>query len=308
MKIRNEIFLKSITAVTVILLLFLAAPATLRGEEDFAEWRQDFITEARQKGISDTTLTLLEGVKPDAAIRERFKKDRQPEFSVDFIQYKNWFVNEKMIQRGVKKYNTLQDTLTQIENEFEVPAEYLLAIWGLESRFGSHKNTHNILDSLVTLAYSHPRSRSYFRNQLLSYLEMHENEYFPLIDLKGSWAGAMGQPQFMPSSYLHYAVDFTGSGWADIWNSEVDILASIANYISQHNWQKNQGWGRKLAEGENLPEGKRLVTTGDTNELRFAVTGNFRAIFSYNRSNHYALTICHLADAIAEKIKPKKQQ
>ncbi|MFP4686552.1 MAG: lytic transglycosylase domain-containing protein [bacterium] len=303
MKHNNRLFFITATAVGITLLFLLCNPAHIRAGEKFPEWLEDFKKEAREKGISDTTLTLLNGAKPDSEIAEKFDKKKQPEFKVTFEKYKGWFLTEKMIEKGAKKYNDLQDTLVRIEKKFGVPPEYLLAIWGLESRYGSHKNTYRTLNSLITLAYSHPRSRRYFRGELLSYLKMHENKDFPLSDQKSSWAGAMGQVQFMPSSYLHYAVDFDGDGWADIWNSEADILASIASYISKHNWDKNQGWGREIDKGETPPANQKLITTGDTNELYFAVTGNFQAIFSYNRSNHYVLTVGLLADTLAQKIK-----
>jgi membrane-bound lytic murein transglycosylase B len=212
-----------------------------------------------------------------------------------------------MIQKGVKKYQDLQDTLAIIHKKYKIPPQYLLAIWGVESRYGSHTNKYRVLPALVTLAYGHPRSRNYFRRQLIVFLEIHQTHEKLPVNLKGSWAGAMGQPQFLPTSYLEYAVDFTGNGWADIWNSEADILASIANYVSQHGWDPKLSWGRRLKPGEKLIPGYKLITTGDSEVMRFAVTDNFHAVFSYNHSNHYTLTVCQLADALDQKIKKIKK-
>ncbi|MGM0381809.1 MAG: lytic murein transglycosylase, partial [bacterium] len=218
-------------------------------------------------------------------------------------EYRQWFVNETMIEQGAEKYRQLSDTMTRIEQEYEIPGEYLLAIWGIESRYGNHRYEYDLLSSLTTMAYGHPRSADYFRSELLSLLQIHEELDFSLKDRRGSWAGAMGQPQFLPSTYQNYAVDFTGTGWADIWNSEADILASIANYIAQHGWNTKQGCARSLEENEQAPPGTELITPGDTDQLRFAVTDNFHAIYNYNHSNHYALTVCQLAEAIGEEIK-----
>lgn len=286
-------------SAVLILCSIVSAPAA--GGE-FSDWLEDFKEEARSEGISESTLRELAGefeFQPEILP----SVDRQPEFTVSFKEYKNWFVNENMIEAGVEKYSKLGDTLAEIENRYEIPGEYLLAIWGIESRYGSYNYQHDLLPALTTMAYGHPRSADYFRSELLSLLKIHEEFNLPLENRRGSWAGAMGQPQFLPSTYQNYAVDFTGSGWADIWDEEADILASIANYIYQHGWNKNAGCARRLAEDEEVPEGKELITTGDTDALRFAVTNNFHAIYNYNHSNHYALTVCELAETIGNKIK-----
>lgn len=290
-----------------LILAFTGRP--LRAGEDFQEWLQEFKQAARKEGIaSTTTRQLLDGVQPNQEIMEKFDKDKQAEFKVSFNEYRQWFINEKMLDRGLKKYRALQDTLARIHSRFKVPPRYLLAIWGVESRYGNHDHKYEILPALVTLAYAHPRSSSYFRKQLLSYLETHQtNENLPK-NLRGSWAGAMGQPQFLPTTYREFAVDFTGDGWADIWHSEADILASIANYVSEHGWKEGLDWGRRLEPGEKLVPGYKLITTGDSEEIRFGVTDNFHAVFSYNHSNHYALTVCQLADTLRKRIKQKTEK
>lgn len=290
---------RNILLFTVLVLFaFLSTPAAA---DEFSGWLENFKEEARAEGISASTLRELE---------EEFEfqpeilpaVDRQPEFTVGFEEYKNWFVNENMIESGVEKYDRLGDTLARIEKEYEIPPEYLLAIWGIESRYGSYDYEYELLPALVTMAYGHPRSADYFRSELLNLLKIHEEINLPPEKMRGSWAGAMGQPQFLPSTYRNYAVDFTGSGWADIWEEEADILASIANYIYRHGWNKNAGCARQLGEEEKVPEGKELITTGDEEKLRFAVTNNFHAIFNYNHSNHYALTVCQLAQTIGNEI------
>ncbi len=275
---------------------------------NFNEWLKNFKAKAHQQNISNTTTKqMLTGIRPSKKIMKKFDKEKQAEFKVAFQEYRKWFINNEMIQKGLKKYRTLQDTLARIHKEYEIPPQYLLAIWGVESRYGNHAHKHKLLPALVTLAYAHPRSRSYFRQQLIDFLRIHQQHKKLPKNLKGSWAGAMGQPQFLPSSYREYAVDFTGDGWADIWNSEADILASIANYVSQHGWEPEMSWGRRLKKGEKLIPGYKLITTGDSEEIRYAVTDNFHAVFSYNHSNHYTLTVCQLADALAQKISKKQK-
>ena len=300
--------IEKVTLKTICLFVFLVVAVLLPLEElageDFESWRQDFRETALKQGISETVLDrYLSEIRFDPVVIERL--DSQAEFTMPFEEYKSRFVNEEMIGRGSERYDQMADTLVEIHNEFGVHPTYLLAIWGVESRFGGYESEFEIVPSLATLAYAHPRSSDFFKRELLTLFELYEELGFSLEGRPSSWAGAMGQPQFLPSSYQHYAVDFTATGWADIWGCETDILASVANYLSEHGWQTGEGCGKFIEPDEEVSEQKRVVPLGKASEIRYAATSNFDAIFSYNRANNYVVTVCRLAEEIREKINDK---
>ena len=233
------------------------------------------------------------------------------------------------------------ELLKKISARYGVQPRFVLAIWGIETRFGLVKASMPVIPAVATLAFDRRRSK-YFRQQLFSVLWMLHRGHIDLPNLKGSWAGAMGQPQFMPSSYLAYAQDFDGDGRRDIWNNTGDVLASIANYLAKHRWSSDQTWGREVRVPDNIASvigpdkrpaarGCRAKTAGQRslsawqelgvrridgsnlptrnieaalvrqNGRAFLVYGNYASIMAYNCAHLYALTVGILSDRIAEQ-------
>jgi membrane-bound lytic murein transglycosylase B len=211
-----------------------------------------------------------------------------------------------------------------------VPAPIILALWGVESHYGQRQGSYSIIESLTTLAYDGRRS-TFFRKQLLDALKILQQEHMAAKDLTGSWAGAMGQTQFMPSSFLDFAVDFDGDGRKDIWQSNADALASIANYLHTKGWKANVGWGMEVqlpaganyaqwkeqkdykafeewnrlgvrgVGGANLPHmgtSARLVVPDNDTPIAFLVFPNYDIIMDWNHSIYFATAIGQFADAI----------
>jgi membrane-bound lytic murein transglycosylase B len=211
---------------------------------EFEAFLAEVRNEAIQKGIKqDIVRTALTGVEPVMRIIERDRN--QAEFKLNFATYRDRVITPLNVQRGQKLRDDHQALLRQVSQRHGVQPRFVLAIWGIETRYGAVKADVPLMHSLATLAFDRRRS-SYFRNELFSALTMLDRGYIDFPTMKGSWAGAMGQPQFMPSSYLAYAEDFDGDGKRDIWGNTGDVFASIANYLAKHGWNTSQTWGREV--------------------------------------------------------------
>jgi membrane-bound lytic murein transglycosylase B len=211
---------------------------------EFEAFLADVRNEALQKGIKpDVVKTALTGVEPVMRIIERDRN--QAEFKLNFATYRDRVITTANVQRGQKLRDENQSLLRQVSQRYGVQPRFVLAIWGIETRYGAVKADVPLMHSLATLAFDRRRS-GYFRNELFSALTMLDRGYIDFPTMKGSWAGAMGQPQFMPSSYLAYAEDFDGDGKRDIWGNSGDVFASIANYLAKHGWNTAQTWGREV--------------------------------------------------------------
>lgn len=211
---------------------------------EFEAFLAEVRNEALQKGIKqDVVRTALTGVEPVMRIIERDRN--QAEFKLSFATYRDRVITPLNVQRGQKLRDDHQALLRQVSQRYGVQPRFVLAIWGIETRYGAVKADVPLMHSLATLAFDRRRS-SYFRNELFSALTMLDRGYIDFPTMKGSWAGAMGQPQFMPSSYLAYAEDFDGDGKRDIWGNTGDVFASIANYLAKHGWNTSQTWGREV--------------------------------------------------------------
>lgn len=220
------------------------AEAVAFDRKAFDAFLVDLRREALQKGIKpDVVNTALTGVDPVMRIIQRDRN--QAEFKLDFATYRDRVITPANVARGQKLRDDNLDLLRQVSMRYGVQPRFILAIWGIETRYGAVKADVPLFHSLATLAFDRRRS-SYFRNELFAALTMLDRGYIDFPTLKGSWAGAMGQPQFMPSSYLAYAEDFDGDGKRDIWNNRGDVFASIANYLAKHGWTTAQTWGREV--------------------------------------------------------------
>ena len=250
--------------ILVVVFCFLANSAFSQNKPQFSDWLNDVKVEAAKRGIKQSIIdSALQDVKP---IKRVLKRDRnQSEFKLTLKRYLSRVVTENNIKRGRLMARKHQATLKAVGKKYGVAPQVILAIWGIETRFGLVKAKVPLIPSVATLAYDRRRSK-YFRAQLFAVLEMLNRGYIDQKSLYGSWAGAMGQPQFMPSSYLAYAQDFDGDGRRDIWKSVPDVLASIANYLAKHGWRSNLNWGREVAlpvsYAEKLGPPKKRATRG----------------------------------------------
>jgi membrane-bound lytic murein transglycosylase B len=210
----------------------------------FDEWLTALRTEAAGRGIRPEILDqALAGVQPVEQILERDRS--QAEFTLDLDAYLKRRLTRATVRTAQKRYSEHRALLQRVSKQYGVSPRILVAVWGLESNFGRFAGVRPTIPALVTLAYD-ARRGAMFRNELFSALEILNRGDIELDRLKGSWAGALGQPQFMPSSYLQYAQDFDGDGRRDIWASQPDVFASVAYYLQQHGWTAGDAWGREV--------------------------------------------------------------
>ena len=297
-------------------------------KENFQNWLDELRDDARAAGISDTTLdAALSDIKLATRVIERDRS--QFEFIKTFWTYLGKCATDERIKRGRELLAEHRILLDKIYAQFHVPPRYIVALWGVETSFGANLGNFSVIDALVNLAYDQRRS-SFFRSQLIDALKIIDNGHIGANEMKGSWAGAMGQMQFMPSTFLKHAIDFTGDGRKDIWRSLPDAFSSAANYLSNIGWHSGQLWGREVllpddfdlmlatistkktvsawsalgvrrANGNALPrvnmQGSILLPQGHKGPA-FLVYDNFRVILEWNRSINYAICVGYLADRL----------
>ncbi len=233
-----------VLAVLLVAALLQAPQEPVSEAPPFDEWLQALMAEARARGYSDSLVDqALSGVEP---LRRVIQNDRsQAELVVGFDRYYNLRVTPAVVRRGRELAREYRTVLGRIESEYDVQRRFIIAIWGIETRYGRIAGNTPVFQALATLAWE-PRRAQYFRNELFDALTMVSKGYIDTKSMTGSWAGAMGHPQFMPSSYLKFAEDFDGDGHRDIWRSTPDALASIANYLSDSGWDDEFTWGREV--------------------------------------------------------------
>jgi membrane-bound lytic murein transglycosylase B len=212
--------------------------------QTFAEWLTAFRSEAAERGISDATLDrALTGLEPLPVVVERDRT--QAELVLTLDQYLERRLTRGMIRTAQKMAAQHRTLLRKVSAKYGVPSGIIVAIWGLESNYGRFSGVRPTIATLATLAYD-PRRSAMFREELFNALRILESGDVEPAAMRGSWAGALGQPQFMPSSFLEFAQDFDGDGRRDIWKSTPDVFASIANYLAAHGWTKGTAWGREV--------------------------------------------------------------
>jgi membrane-bound lytic murein transglycosylase B len=237
------------------LVFFLAqqiAPVPPLPQQSFEEWRSGVRTEALALGIGDATVErALAGLEPVDTVIQRDRT--QAEIVQTLDQYLAQRVSNRVVQTAQSMRLNHRVLLKEVTEKYGVPAGILVSIWGLESNFGRFSGVRPTIATLATLAYD-PRRSAMFRQELFDALRILDSGDVEPAAMRGSWAGALGQPQFMPSSFLLYAQDFDGDGKRDIWKSTPDVFASIANYLSAHGWNKDQTWGREVRVPATLVE------------------------------------------------------
>jgi membrane-bound lytic murein transglycosylase B len=212
--------------------------------QPFDAWLSDLRAEALTRGIRPEVLdAAFADVQPVAQILERDRT--QAEFALDLTAYLNRRLTRRAVQTAQQMHAQHRQLLTSVAKKYGVQPRILTAVWGLESNFGRFAGVRPTIPALATLAYD-PRRATLFRKELFCALEIVNRGDIELERLKGSWAGALGQPQFMPSTYLEFAQDFDGDGRRDIWTSQADVFASIAHYLKEHGWSDKSTWGREV--------------------------------------------------------------
>jgi membrane-bound lytic murein transglycosylase B len=311
------------------IMLTCAAQLVYADDSGFGECIARMKSQARQEGISDNTVNqVLSRVKRLPRIIELDR--RQPEFTQTFANYFTTRINEERIQRGRDLYAKHRTLLNQIQRDSGIPAQFLISFWGLETSYGGHFGDWSVLDSLATLACDTRRS-TFFTQELLNAMRIVEAGDITAERMIGSWAGAMGHMQFMPSTFLRYAKDVDGDGRRDLWGSIPDAMGSAANFLQQLGWVSGLNWGQEVLLprsfdyslagrdqmlsfeewtklGVTTTSGAPLAPAAQKAALiipsgyqgpAFLVTKNFYIIMRWNRSEFYALSVGHLADRIA---------
>ena len=332
---RLRIFLFSLLTLVLIPLIGQFSGPVARAEGDaviFAVWLEELRAEALEQGISAATLDVaLAGVKPIPRVIELDRS--QPEGTLTFKQYMDRVVPNSRVAKGRAMLKENAAALGAVRKVYNVQPRFIVALWGIETNFGQHTGGFSVIASLATLAFDGRRS-AYFRSELLNALRILEDGHIAPDAMTGSWAGAMGQSQFMPSSFVRFAIDFDGDGKRDIWTTKLDVFGSAANYLSASGWKGDQTWGRKVrlpanfdiaqaslkisnplaewqalgvrrANGQNLPivagmMGSIVFPGGDGGPA-FLVYDNFKTTLKWNRSTYFAMAVGHLADRIADQ-------
>lgn len=299
-------------------------------DENFSQCVKNLQQEAAKQGLSKTVIER--DLAQVAFVPRVIELDRQqPEFTTTFAQYIGLRVTDDRIKKGRELLAKHRDLLDEVSKKHGIPAQYLVAFWGLETNFGSYFGKMPVLDSLATLACDQRRSK-YFTFELMSALKIIEEGSISAENMQGSWAGAMGHVQFMPHVFLKYAVDADGDGRRDLWNSLPDAMFSAGNFLEGLGWKRELRWGREVilpkdfdyqtmglkqrktleewnqlgvrmaVNGKHLPNESikaALLVPAGHNGPKFLVYDNFDVIMRWNRSEFYAIAVGSLADRIA---------
>ncbi len=324
---------REVVRALVLTLFFMAAAATMidtaKADANFNAWVKNFWPTARSAGVSRATYdAAFRGVTPDPDTIRLMNK--QSEFVKPIWEYLATAVSKDRISTGREMLRKYARELAQIESRYEVDKEIVLAIWGMETNYGGYMGKHYVVRALATLAYAAPRRKEFWRDELVTALLIIQGGHVRPERMEGSWAGAMGHTQFMPSSWKRYSADYDRDGRNDIWTNVPDALASTANYLKRHGWQFGKTWGYEvsLPRGFNysLADGDTTKTLADWSRIGVGRTGgrnfprpddravlilpagangpaflmlkNFFVIKRYNNATSYALAVGHLGDRI----------
>lgn len=327
---------RSVMAAAVLAFICAGDGGAMRpaaaAEKPFPIWLKAVKEEARQKGISEKIIqqALPDTLKPIDRIIELDRK--QPESTTSFDDYLARIVDRNRVEKGVTRMLTYPTLLNRVSAAYGVEKEVIVALWGVETNYGDYTGGFDIVNALATLAYDGRRS-DYFRGELMTALKILDEGHIPQARMKGSWAGAMGQVQFMPSSFYKFAEDFNKDGRRDIWGTQADVFASAANYLAKSGWKKGQPWGRRVVipdnidrsllgvnnsfslqfwhdKGVRLPNGDSVPFEGEykasvvqpsgPGTSAYIVYENYQVILKWNRSSYFATSVGLLADRLRE--------
>ena len=306
-----------------------AAEAPYLSNSQFQQCLNGLKNSSTFRGVSSSTFENYRPSEPDPSVIQSL--NYQPEFQKDVWDYLSSLVDKERVEDGIRAKHEMADTLRRIEARYGVKPEHVLGVWGVESNFGQTLGKKDLFQSLATLS-CFDRRQSYFRGEFTNALKIAQHGDIAARDMKGSWAGAYGQTQFMPGTFLDLAVDFDGDGRKDLVNSKPDALASTANFLAKRGYRSGEPWGyevkipsgfwgsnsRKdkksmsywrdkgftLADGRPLPydlSSAGLLLPAGLEGPAFLVGKNFDTFYSYNASENYALAIAHLSDLIEKE-------
>ena len=317
--------------LSVILGLTLSAPL-LANTVSFEQYLEGLKQQARQEGISEQVLAEAFAnveYRPRAVTADR----NQPERRLTLDEYIPRAVPDWKVKQAQALYEKHYDELQRIGKQYGVQPRFIVALWGVESNFGSFTGNFPVIDALSTMAYD-GRREEFFRKETMAALQILQQGHITVDKMKGSWAGAMGQCQFMPSSFLAFAADGDGDGKKDIWGNKADVFASTANYLSKSGWDDRYTWGRQVKipanfdkalegrqaekgkllrewselgitryDGQPLPQLKEdikawLIMPDDESGRIYLVYNNYNVLMKWNRSHYFAVAVSHLADRI----------
>lgn len=320
---------KGLISILIGAALSLSAPA-LAEKQSFDSYIEGLKKESLEKGYD---AALIEKAFSNLTYRERaVKADRnQPEKRLTLDEYIPRAVPDWKVSQARKLYDEHYDDLKRIGEIYGVQPRFLVALWGVESNFGKFTGNFNVIEALSTMAYD-GRREAFFRGEVFSALAILQEGHIDIDKMKGSWAGAMGQCQFMPSSFISFAADGNNDGKKDIWNSKPDVFASSANYLKNAGWDDEYTWGRQVIAPKNLDKGLSglsqdkaktlaewqalgvrrmnnaslpeveikawLIQPDDEYGRSYLVYGNYQSLMKWNRSHYFALAVSHLADRI----------
>ncbi len=315
-------------ALALVGAVLATEPAS--ADDSFADWLSEVRADAREMGVPasvlDTALASITGPLPK--VLELDRKQWSRDFTLDW--YLGRVISDRRVRQGREMGRRYRSLLERVGSDYGVQPRFLLAIWGIETNYGDVTGGFPVLQALATLAFD-GRRQEFFRTELLEALHIMGQEGIAPETMLGSWAGAMGQSQFMPTSFSNFAEDYDGDGRRDIWATEADVFASIANYLKDHGWRDDMTWGREVrlpdgfdsnligldvvhtipewqekgvrrADGSNLPTrplAASVIAPDFPDGSAFLVYENFRVTMSYNKSSYYATAVGILSDRIA---------
>ncbi|MBI1327804.1 MAG: lytic murein transglycosylase [Alphaproteobacteria bacterium] len=310
------------------LLIALVCLFSFQAQADYAAWLDSFKAQAQTEGISPRTIEVA--LSNAVFLPKVIALDKkQPEKKLNFTQYKKNVLNSDRYTKGASHVRDYRTLLGKVASKYAVDPAVIVALWGMETSYGQNTGGYSIISALATLAYE-GRRREFFTKELLNALKIIDQGHIAADEMRGSWAGAMGQNQFMPSSFLSYAVDFDGDGHKNIWGSKADVFASTANYLRMNGWQygdpilipvtmpgimpeymKGLKTGKTYAQWSALgirPRAKNisisprkylsLIVFDEAPESGYLVTDNFKTIMKWNRSTYFATSVGLLMEGI----------
>ncbi|MCK5373875.1 MAG: lytic murein transglycosylase [Alphaproteobacteria bacterium] len=335
--VKNNQFYKVLHYITAIILIVVVtniggAKQAQARSQTFHDWLKDLKEEVIAEDISENTFDrAINGM--DQPIERIIELDRkQPEGTMSFSQYKARVINDARIKQGNRLFKKHHKQLVEVANRYNVQPQYIVALWGIETSYGNNTGSFGVIPALATLAYDGRRSE-FFRSELIDALKILQEGHITYDNMKGSWAGAMGQNQFMPSSFHKFAVDGDHDGKRDIWTSLPDVFSSTANYLNNSGWKNDERWGRRvklmdnfdetqigldvsyelgtwLKMGVRLPDGKAipviegmkasLIAPDGIKGPVYLVYDNYRVVMKWNNSIYFATCIGLLADQIIQ--------
>ena len=322
---------KAVASLSLFLSVFSYAHAQQSEDEQFAKF-DEYVSalriEAQEKGYEEA---LIDEAFADITFRPTvIKSDKnQPERKITLDSYLSTRVPDWKVKQAVALYEDNKDLLERVAKDYGVQARFIVALWGNESNFGKIQGNYSVLSALASLAFEGRREKL-FKDNFFAALNILNEGHAKVADFKGSWAGAMGQTQFMPISFSNYAVDYDGDGKKDIWNTKADVFASIANYLSSEGWTDKGTWGRQVKltqpvsisglskanmkplrfwqeqgvkrfDGRDLPEvdiKASLIMPDGENGRVYLVYNNFHTLMKWNRSSYFGVSVGYLSERI----------